>query len=182
MRLCTNGQHVALVTTKYGNYVIQCILQRAESQLDLRRLKEFRNRLIADVFQAECLRVLSVQKEGSHVIESCIRVANWKQLNWMVDAVKRNGAKLLSTMLFHRFGNFVVRTLMENCSETQRNALVHVIHRRVVDLYAERSRSQWRRCPSRDLLEQCTAIKMRMDRQRKQIRFQQERQREHWQR
>ena len=161
MKLCAGGQHLKLATTQYGNYVVQCIIKRGEWYSNLRRIELFRDRFISDVFTLRHLQTFSVKKSGSHVIESCIRVANGEQLDTMIAAVQRNKARLLRVMMFHQVGNYVVRTLLEHCSRPQQEALVHVVHRHVVNLNQHTRKWGDRRVGS-EIVGQCRDIKRRM--------------------
>jgi len=135
MKLFTKKQdHIKLAMAKHGNYVIQCIIKRGEWYSELEQIKKFRNRFINDVFTERRIEALSVEKAGSHVIESCIRVGSRKQLNQMINAMKRNKASLLKMLFWDQFGNYVIGTLLEKCSRDQQEALVHVIHHHVADL------------------------------------------------
>ncbi len=163
MKLCVDGQHLKLATNQYGNYVVQCIIKRGEWYSNSQRIAVFRDRLIADVFTVRHLEALSVGKTGSHVIESCIRVANEEQLDTMIAAVQRKRARLLRIMMADGFGNYVVRTLLDHCSPAQQEAMVHVVHHHVVDLNAQWSAPRKQPHFGGDVVRRCKTIKRRME-------------------
>jgi len=166
MRLCANGQHLRLATNRYGNYVVQCIIQRDAWYSEQPQMAKFRDRLIADMFTLRQLQTLCVRKAGSHVIESCIRVATAGQRDVMIKAVQRNRAQLLGIMLVDQFGNYVLRTLLGHCDRIQREAVVHVVHSQVVDLYTGKMKGDQAVHEMYDeVLAQCRKIKQEMDEQ-----------------
>jgi len=161
MKLCERGEHIRLAMTQYGNYVIQCIIKRKEWYSDSPRIIAFRNQLIGDVFTMRSLMDLGLQKSGSHVIEACIRVANPHHLDTIIAVVKRKRAWLLNKLIFDQFGNYVIKTLLNHCSHSQREEVVHVVDRHLVRLN-DYDRGQNYRYGT-EVINQCKAIKRSMD-------------------
>merc|ERR1719410_2377072 len=74
-RLFEYNNHLSLSRGKFGNYCIQCFIQRNEWYSELPLIRRFRNRFILDVFDAENVLSLSKNKFGSNVIECCIKIS-----------------------------------------------------------------------------------------------------------
>lgn len=161
MLLVERGEHIRLAMTKYGNYVIQCIIKRNEWYSNSPRIIAFRDQLIGDVFTTRSLMDLGLQKSGSHVIEACIRVANEGQLDTIISVVKRKRAKLLRSLVFDQFGNYVMKTLLIHCSRSQLEEFTHGVHRHLVSLtdYDRRCDYEY----GAEVIARCRVIKRSMD-------------------
>ena len=83
----------------------------------------FRNRFINDVFNCDYKQLLKIclDRAGSCVIETCIKSANRRQLNAFVEFVKGDDGLNLDELIKSKFGNYVVRTLVNKCSNEANN-------------------------------------------------------------
>merc|ERR1712154_606141 len=134
-KLLLDDRHLFLSTVKYGNYVIQCIVKKDEWYSNLPSINKFRNRLIRDVFNGEHILYLSKDKHGSNVIETCIKVSTAKQIDVLLNTICSKQAFLLKQIISDRFGNYVPKTLMENCNKKQKEKLINAIHAYITNLY-----------------------------------------------
>eukprot|EP01083_Nonionella_stella_P303132 1048049_1 len=155
-KLCVNDNHLLLARSKYGNYVIQCILTKEEWYSNLASINKIRNRLISDVFVAGNVLFLSKDKFGSNVIETAIEVSNEKQLDILINAVCSKQGFLLKQMIPDKFGNYVPKTLLDNCRNTrQQMKLVNTVHSYITNLY---TRHRYRNCSG--FIQKCQRIYM----------------------
>eukprot|EP01083_Nonionella_stella_P028443 78317_1 len=135
-KLRVNDQHLLLARSKYGNYVIQCIVAKDEWYCNLPMIKKFRNELISDVIAPRNILFLSKNKFGSNVIETAIKVSNEKQLDILINTICAKQGALLKQMIFDKFANYVPKTLLDNCrSDRQIMKLVNTVHLHIVNLY-----------------------------------------------
>jgi len=125
--LLENNHHIQLAEMEYGNHVIQCILGQS-CFFDLQR------KIIADMLQERNVLRLSKGKQGSHVIESCIRVAGPKLIESLTHCVCAHRGRLLRRMAMDEFGNYVLRTLFSRCCPRLKGILTASVNRRVVPL------------------------------------------------
>jgi len=107
--LLKDNTHIKLAEMEYGNHVIQCILKQS-------CFWNVQRRVISQMFEEHNVLRLSKGKQGSHVIESCIRVASPRQIESLVRCVCANRGRLLKSMAVDGFGNYVLRTLFDRCS------------------------------------------------------------------
>lgn len=163
-QLFLNGNHFKLSRTTYGNYVIQCIVEKGKWYSQKPAFKAFRNQLIDEVFVDDKILSLSRNKHGSHMIETCLKSANKKQISAFIEAVCARKAFVLKEMLKHRFGNFVPKTLMAQCNKEQQRTVVEAVHSCIGNLNKRINIGQNRFFNlNREFFHQCQAVKFNMD-------------------
>ena len=162
-RLFVEDNHLSLSRGKFGNYCIQCFIRRNEWYSEQRLIKRFRNRFILDVFHEENILSLSKNKFGSNVIERCIEAADVQQIRFLNAALCANRGFLLNRLMFHRFGNYIPRTLLENVSGGQRRKLVRTVHAYIVNLTDSRLYEE-EQSHGASFIQSCQQIKYEMDR------------------
>jgi len=137
--LTDDGGHLALAKSKYGNYVIQCIIAQKVWYSNLQRIYNFRMRIIRDVLVPKNLWELSRDKFGSNVSELCIAAASEDQLTrlveYMADPKNEEGAALLRKMAVQQFANYVIKTIIEHCNDAMKRKMVLAVHRNVANLH-----------------------------------------------
>lgn len=133
-QLFLNGNHFRLSRTKYGNYVIQCLVQKDQWYSQNDAFVSFRNQLIGEVFVANKILNLSRNRHGSHMIESCLRACNKQQIDAFIEAICAKKAFVLKAMLNHKIGNYVPKTLMHQANQQQQRSIVDAVHSNIADL------------------------------------------------
>ena len=123
----------------YGNYTIQKILKKDEIYSNLMMYNKFRNNFISNIFtDGKKLADLSVNKHGSALIETCIKVATREQIGKFVQISCTNNALILSKILYGEFGNFVARSLLRACVdrnfESEGQFIVNSVNRSIINL------------------------------------------------
>jgi len=159
-KLLINKSHLYLSEKVHGNYVIQCIIKKGEWYSELPAMKEFRNKLIYDIFEEKNLEHFSRNKHGSNVIEECIRVSSRKQVGYLVNVLCRKQGYLLNLLMKDKFGNYIPKTLLEHCSKRQQCTMVNTIHQYITNLYHFHY-SSFRHCS--ELIFKCQQIKQQID-------------------
>ncbi len=154
-KLFINGSHLFLSQVKYGNYVIQCIIKKNEWYSSLSKITQFRNKLISDVFSMQNILFLSKDKHASNVVETCIKVANQKQIEKLINSLCSNKAQLLSQIISDRFGNYIPKTLLQNCNQKQQEILINSTHEYIIDL--RNSSDKLKQCAT--FIQMCQDIK-----------------------
>eukprot|EP01083_Nonionella_stella_P017119 47848_1 len=134
-KLLEKDAHLFLSRVKYGNYVIQCIVQKGVWYSDLKLIRRFRNQLIGDVFADQNVLFLSKDKHASNVIETCVKVASERQLQGLVHTMCSKQGFVLRNMISDRFGNYVPRTLLRHCNRKQQRKVVNTVHVYITNLY-----------------------------------------------
>ena len=77
--------YFTLSKSKYGNYTIQKLLEKNQTYSNLMIYNKFRNKFIFNIFtDGKKLTELSINKHGSEVIETCIKVATKQQITEFV--------------------------------------------------------------------------------------------------
>ena len=147
--------HLYLCTTKYGNYVIQCIIQKEEWYSSLPRMVRFRNKLIEDVSRWQQILILSKNKFGSNVMETCIKAANRKQKNAFLWAMV-NHANCIPALLKHCYGNYVVKALLMASNPRNQVILMKAIEKSCPTLRTNEQSSQWKF--AKDILKEVDRI------------------------
>merc|ERR1712013_518605 len=117
--------HLRLSLCQYGNYVVQCVASK---------MPAFSAKLIVDVFRARNLYRLGTSKQGSNVLEKCVRLADKQQLAMMISRLTQKRASLLTQLAWDEFGNYAISTLLDCCGAEQRREVVCAMHEHVVDL------------------------------------------------
>jgi len=133
-QLFLNGNHLRLSCTKYGNYVMQCLVQKNEWYSQNDAFVSFRNQLIGEVFVANKILKLSRNRHGSHMIESCLKACNKHQIDAFIEAICAKKAFVLEAMLNHTIGNYVPKTLMAQSNQRQKRTIVDAVDACIVDL------------------------------------------------
>eukprot|EP00487_Bulimina_marginata_P007433 TRINITY_DN2865_c0_g2_i2.p1 TRINITY_DN2865_c0_g2~~TRINITY_DN2865_c0_g2_i2.p1 ORF type:complete len:192 (-),score=16.95 TRINITY_DN2865_c0_g2_i2:151-726(-) len=127
--LFRNDCHLSLCQSMYGNYVIQCIIDSNQWYSNLNGIMRFRRKLITECFSDENILFLSKNKFGSNVIETCIKVSSEKQIERLIYLVSKKNTFVLQQMIRHQYGNYVIKTLLKNCSYQQQIALIAQIEK-----------------------------------------------------
>ena len=156
-KLFENGSHLFLSHHRYGNYVIQCIIAKNKWYANLPLIKKFKNKLISDAFHKDNILYLSKDKHGSNVMETCIRVSSEKQIDALIKTICSKQGFLFRQLLSDRFGNYIPKTVMSECSEKQKRALVNATHLYVTNLYEYNACHDYTRCS--EFIEKCQKIK-----------------------
>jgi hypothetical protein len=128
-KLFKDNNHISVSLSMYGNYVVQCIIAPGQWYSHLRGISKFRWRLITELFSEDYLLLLSQNKFGSNVVETCIRASTQTQLATLVSLLTKNNAWNLKQMLMHRFGNYVIKTLLDKASKAQQRQLIQSIEK-----------------------------------------------------
>ncbi|CEJ56650.1 hypothetical protein PMG11_02851 [Penicillium brasilianum] len=105
----------ALVQDPFGNYVVQYILDLAESRFTNPLCKTFAGNIPS----------LSKQKFSSNVIEKCLRTADGFARHEMIDEILSGNE--LEKMLRDSFANYVVQTAMDFADAENRQRIVDAI-------------------------------------------------------
>eukprot|EP01083_Nonionella_stella_P010483 29839_1 len=126
LKLMCDDRHLYLSKTKYGNYVIQCIIKRGEWYSNFDTISVFRDKLIEDVFHEHNILYLSKNKFGSNVVEECIKVANEKQRSYLVNVLASNHY-MIPAMINHCYGNYVIRALLSESTKANQIAMIKFI-------------------------------------------------------
>eukprot|EP00485_Elphidium_margaritaceum_P010709 CAMPEP_0202685974 /NCGR_PEP_ID=MMETSP1385-20130828/1762_1 /ASSEMBLY_ACC=CAM_ASM_000861 /TAXON_ID=933848 /ORGANISM="Elphidium margaritaceum" /LENGTH=560 /DNA_ID=CAMNT_0049340453 /DNA_START=60 /DNA_END=1742 /DNA_ORIENTATION=+ len=124
--LMRNDEHLNLCKLKYGNYVIQCIIDKNEWYSECDRIRQFRYRLIDDVFSVRNLLFLSKNKFGSNVVEKCIKCANRKQKSLLVHTIIKH-QHLVPTMIKHCYANYAIKALLNEASRKNQSMLIKCV-------------------------------------------------------
>lgn len=124
--LLKKDNHLYLSKLKYGNYVIQCIVDSGAWYANLKSIVQFKNKLIEDVFSHQNILFLSKNKYGSNVVEVCIKVSNKKQKNSLMTTLSRNHY-IVPAMVQHCYGCYVVRSLLTESSRQNRAHLIRLV-------------------------------------------------------
>jgi len=132
--LLEDNHHLDLAQKEYGNHVVQCILKPRAWYSEQPIFVRFRARFFEDVFTASNLLRLSRSKQGSHVIESCIRTATPKEVVSLAKCVCARGARLLREMIWDEFGNYVLRTLFNKCCDDSKMVISNAVNYKVMRL------------------------------------------------
>ena len=143
-----NDSYFNLSKSRYGNYTIQKLLEKDQTYSNLMLYNKFRNKFIFNIFMdGEKLKELSTDKHGSPLIETSIEVATREQIGKFVDTVCNNNASILLQILHGEFGNFVARTLLRTCTEsnyqTEAQCIVNAVYKSIVNLADYRKYGQW---------------------------------------
>eukprot|EP00484_Ammonia_sp_Unknown_P005198 CAMPEP_0197077032 /NCGR_PEP_ID=MMETSP1384-20130603/212414_1 /TAXON_ID=29189 /ORGANISM="Ammonia sp." /LENGTH=795 /DNA_ID=CAMNT_0042515891 /DNA_START=124 /DNA_END=2511 /DNA_ORIENTATION=+ len=159
-KLLSNKSHLYLSEKVHGNYVIQCIIKKGEWYSELPVMKEFRNKLIYDIFEEKNLEHFSRNKHGSNVIEECIRVSSRNQISYLVNVLCRKQGYLLNSLMRNKFGNYIPKTLLDHCSKRQQSTIIRTIHQHIINLQ-HLHYSSFRHCS--ELILKCHQIKRQLD-------------------
>ena len=131
--------YIELSKSRYGNYTIQKILAKDQAHSNLMIYDTFRNKFIFNIFtDGKKLTELSVNKHGSALMETCIKVATKQQIDTFVKTVCNNNATVLLQILHGEFGNFVARTLLRTCTDsnyqTEAQCIVNAVNTSIINL------------------------------------------------
>jgi len=132
--LLVNNHHIDLAQREYGNHVIQCILKQNAWYSSQPRFVQFRAQFLRDVFTRRNLLRLSRGKHGSHVLESCIRTADNEQIELLAKLCVSGRAILLKKMMWDQFGNYVLRTLFDRCSNAMKKVMADAVYNNVSEV------------------------------------------------
>ena len=132
--LLDNYYHIDLAQREYGNHVIQCILKQKAWYSSQTRFAEFRARFFRDVFTWNNFLNLSKGKQGSHVLETCIRSADDEQIELLAKLCVNRKALLLKKMVWDQFGNYVLRSLFDRASDAVKKQIADTVHWNVLAL------------------------------------------------
>jgi len=127
-QLFVDDNHLALARTKYGNYVIQCLVAKHKWYSSTPDFNRFRGQLIKSVFNADNILYLSKCKHGSHMLETCLRSCSKADIDTFIGAVCAKRAFVLKEMMRHQFANYVPKTLMNRCSRKQKQTLALAVN------------------------------------------------------
>jgi len=142
--LLVNNHHIDLAQREYGNHVIQCILNPNAWYSSQPRFVQFRAHFLRDVFTRSNFLRLSRGKQGSHVLESCIRTADPEQIELLAKLCVSRKADLLKKMVWDEFGNYVLRTLFDHCAYEMKRVLAEAVQKYKVMPLDSMSRSESR--------------------------------------
>lgn len=123
MKKAKDENVLELCTSKYGNYVIQDILQLQYGNDDCQQIKNY---FIKKIFKH--VWVLSKNKFGSNVVEKCIMNSSSKQIDFLLRQVATGkNIKFLGKMMNDKFANYCVQKLLVSCNAKQQKRLVVAI-------------------------------------------------------
>jgi len=184
-----NTDYLQICNEVHGNYTIQEMLKQNKWYSSTNSFRNFRSRFINDLF-INCgkNRLLSIclNKAGSCVIETCLKVANKKQIKSFVQFIKTDHALILDKILTHKFGNYVIKTLINKLYDggikynEYLRMTINTIHLKICDLYkmsffyyhdyntyydcnGNRYVQQSPYCYAKSLIQQCSNIKQEID-------------------
>lgn len=155
-QLFIDDNHLALARTKYGNYVIQCVIAQHKWYSNMPEFTRFRHKLIKEVFNADNILYLSKCKHGSHMLETCLRSCAKSDIDVFIGAVCAKRAFVLKEMMKHQFANYVPKTLMGRCSRKQKQTLAKSVHENI-----NLNRHRFEFCS--EFINECQNIKFDMD-------------------
>lgn len=139
--------YFTLSKSVYGNYTIQKIIKRNQSYSNLLMYRKFRNTFISNIFvDGEKLVDLSINKHGSALIETCIKVSTRPQITKFVETACKNKGEILLKILYGEYGNFVAKTLLRACTDykLERKRIVNSVNQYAINLneYGRYGRSE----------------------------------------
>ncbi|KAI1106745.1 ARM repeat-containing protein [Jackrogersella minutella] len=104
-----------LVKDPFGNYVVQYIIDLNESAFTEPLIQQFHGKICE----------LSRHKFSSNVIEKCLRCGNDESRDMMVQELLSPGE--MERLLRDSFGNYVVQTALDHCTQHMKMPLVEAI-------------------------------------------------------
>lgn len=147
-RLMEDSRHLYLSCSQFGNYVIQCILNRTnkdndymnmnikDDDVELDTFQKFKAKFINSLFRNKNdIKELSFDKFGSYTIESCIRVSTKYEIDVLIGSICGQNGELLNLMITHKFGNNPLKTLLTHCNTAQKEWITTCVHNHVINLY-----------------------------------------------
>eukprot|EP00485_Elphidium_margaritaceum_P011531 CAMPEP_0202685232 /NCGR_PEP_ID=MMETSP1385-20130828/971_1 /ASSEMBLY_ACC=CAM_ASM_000861 /TAXON_ID=933848 /ORGANISM="Elphidium margaritaceum" /LENGTH=726 /DNA_ID=CAMNT_0049339543 /DNA_START=21 /DNA_END=2201 /DNA_ORIENTATION=+ len=133
-QLLSNKAHLYLAETVHGNYVIQCLAKKNEWYSKQETFVAFRNKLIYDIFGEVNLEYFSKHKQGSNVIEECIRSSTPKQISYLTNILCKTQGSLLRKLMRDKFGNYVPKTLLKYANRKQQFCIANTVHTYIANL------------------------------------------------
>ena len=127
--------HLKLCCGDFGNYVIQCIINKNKWYSSLSSFIDFRNKLIFDAFNKRNILKLSKNKFASNVMEKLIIVSTEKDLNSLIETICIKRCYIMKTMINNEFANYILKTLFKHCSFKQKVYLTKQVNKEIIDLY-----------------------------------------------
>lgn len=188
-----NDDYLTICNEVHGNYTIQEMLRENKWYSTTNVFIQFRSRFINELFitcSRDRLLSICLNKAGSCVVETCLKAANKKQINAFIQFIKEEHALILDQLLTHKFGNYVIKTLINKLYDggvkynEYLRMTINTIHLNICDLYSSsfyfyhdqnnyfdgNGNRYVQRSPyyhSKTLLQQCRNIKQKIDTQYK---------------
>ena len=134
-----NDSYFKLSKSLHGNCIIQKLIEKNQTYSNLMIYNEFRNEFICNIFMdGKKLKELSINKHGSAVIETCVKIATKEQIDKFVETVCNNDAFILSEILPDKYGNCVANTLLWTCTDlnygTEAQCIIDSVNKHIINL------------------------------------------------
>lgn len=113
--LNTANQLVILTEDKYGNYVVQHLIEYGDPAWRHKVVTVVRKNLLA----------LSNQKFSSNVVQMCLRKGSPQHKTTLIDnIIYSENEEMIIDLMKNMFGNYVIQTALEEASEDQKNSII----------------------------------------------------------
>uniref|UniRef100_A0A183C1C1 PUM-HD domain-containing protein n=1 Tax=Globodera pallida TaxID=36090 RepID=A0A183C1C1_GLOPA len=124
------GHVLELALHKSGNHVIQKALKSVDKASQIEIIEELTPR--------SCVIRCIKDQYGSPVMNTIFELIEPQRLQFVVDAITNSPSDSVASLSLHEYGNWVIRRVLEHCTEHQKRPVLEQLHEKVPTLVMDK--------------------------------------------
>uniref|UniRef100_A0A914H2I8 PUM-HD domain-containing protein n=1 Tax=Globodera rostochiensis TaxID=31243 RepID=A0A914H2I8_GLORO len=124
------GHVLTLSLQIYGGPMIQKALKLVDKTSQMEIIEELTPRACV----IRCIK----DQYGMHVMNTIFELIEPEQLQFVVDAITDSPSDSVASLCLHEYGNWVIRSVLEHCTEQQKRPVLEQLHENVLSLVTDK--------------------------------------------
>uniref|UniRef100_A0A183CID5 PUM-HD domain-containing protein n=1 Tax=Globodera pallida TaxID=36090 RepID=A0A183CID5_GLOPA len=137
----TDGQKAQLVDALRGHVLTSAlqiygspVIQKALKSVDKASQIEIIEELAPHACVIRCIK----DRYGMHVMNTIFELIEPERLQFVVDAITNSPSDSFASLSLHKYGNWVIRCVLEHCTEQQKRPVLEQLHDNLLTLATDK--------------------------------------------